>query len=348
MSWIVEDNPDVAEATAAPTQAKRSNAKRKKSAASLQTTQETSLSESTNEQNDTTEETKVLSKSQRKRARHQGAQNMTEEELNWSKISMFEVPDLPASNTKPISSKKANKKKADKSVKKGGKKSSDMGEIVAADYGMMDDWGWTAVSTEGMLMDDMEGFLGLEELDGVHVDFEGTDATGKTVVFKHDAKAASSKKGKNLKHSEPLSVADDDVYYDIDTFDEDVLMQQQENNTDVTMAEPDQQSITAPPKVEEEQLNSKAKKEKKEKPKKDTITEVKKKKENNDESNDDNETAETESKKSDGEAKKLTKKEKQRLKLEEFKAKKAEAKAAKASEKEVKKPYDPMEGVDTS
>ena len=82
-------------------------------------------------------------------------------------------------NTKPAAKKQANTKNNKKGGKKGGK-----GQIVAADYGKIDDWGWTPVQTEGIIMDDMDGFLCLEELDDVEVAYEGTEATGRTVIFK--------------------------------------------------------------------------------------------------------------------------------------------------------------------
>ncbi|KAF9086368.1 ATP-dependent RNA helicase [Mortierella sp. AM989] len=357
MSWIVQDS--LTAAVAASGQEKRSNAKRKKATTSRSAPNDTTLATDTNDSNnDTTEEKKELSKSQRKRARHQGTSSMTEEEENWSKISLFNVPDLPADKPDPIVSKSAIKKKGKTSnnkttatTKKGGNKSSSLGQIIAADYGKIDDWGWTPVSTDGMMMDDLEGFLCLEELDGVHVDYEGTDETGKTVVFKHDPKTAASKKGKSIKHSEPLSVDDSEVYYDIDTFDEDVLMQQKEqegvNDTDIIMEEPEQEALES---KEEKQANSKAAKEKKVKSKKTPTptTEEQTVGKDNDQEEGDSQKSDA-SEKTDGEPKKLTKKEKQRLKAEEFKAKRAEAKAAKAAleeQKETKKTYDPMEGVD--
>jgi ATP-dependent RNA helicase DDX24/MAK5 len=189
MSWIVQD------AAPAATPAKRSNAKRKKGSSIADTTEpHVEDTTATTTETDSKEEKKELSKSQRKRARHQGtaSTNMTEDEKNWAQISMMNVPDMPVvPEITPIA---AGKKKAANTTtkkqatantknKKGGKK-NDKGEIVVADYGKMDDWGWTPVQTEGMLMDDMDGFLCLEELDDVEVAYEGTEATGRTVIFK--------------------------------------------------------------------------------------------------------------------------------------------------------------------
>lgn len=200
MAWLVEDNPT-------PAPAKRSNAKRKKGSALNTSTKNPDTTSHDNDnmnnnsdgEQDTTEggddnTKKELSKSQRKRARHQAAsveKSMTEDEKNWNQVSLFDVPDLP-SNPEPVliskkAAKAANRNAAAAKGKKGGKGGKKLpggGEIVVADYGRMDDWGWTPVSTEGIMMDDMDGFLCLEELDGVEVAYEGSDLTGKTIVFK--------------------------------------------------------------------------------------------------------------------------------------------------------------------
>ncbi|KAF9177077.1 ATP-dependent RNA helicase [Haplosporangium sp. Z 767] len=370
MTWTVQDNPT-------PASAKRSNAKRKKSSDAnavqgkvehLDTVPTTN--DSKDDKNNTDADKKTLSKSQRKRARHQGSMDISEEEKNWSQVSLHNVPEMPAPEPILIAGKKKNKKQIEssnntsKKNKKGAKKSG-QGEIVVADYGNIDDWGWTPISTDGMLMDDMDGFLCLEELDNVEVAYEGTEETGRTVIFKHNAKAAAAKKGKNVKHSEPLHIDNGEVFYDIDTFDEDILLQQQQQtdqdqegqesapvDADAVMAEPEEKIVaeTKPLKAA-----AKAKKTKKDE------AQIKKGEESvsQDKSNaSDEEMAEvdpeiprnTSEEGKDGDApKKLSKKEKERLKVEEFKAKRAEAKAAKAAlkaQEEPKKPYDPMDGVD--
>ncbi|KAF9899705.1 ATP-dependent RNA helicase [Linnemannia zychae] len=377
MAWLVEDNPK-------PTPEKRSNAKRKKGSSAAPTTHDTiSHDDNTNNsdgEHDTTKgdnDKKELSKSQRKRARHQAdsVKSMTEDEKNWSQVSLFNVPDLP-SNPEPIliskkAAKNANRKAAAAKGKKGGKGGKKLpggGEIVVADYGRMDDWGWTPVSTEGIMMDDMDGFLCLEELDGVEVAYEGTETTGKTIVFKHDSKAAAAKKGKNVKHSEPLFVEDGEVFYDIDTFDEDVLMKQKQEGTqdadgDAVMTEAEGDSNDSKMDIDGEEskpVDKKAEtpvKEKKEKKQKKEVKEqqqpakVEAKEQKSSETVSGLEEAGAEEIKEGGEAapKKLSKKEKAALRAEEFKAKRAEAKAAKAAlkaEEEPKNVYDPMEGVD--
>ncbi|KAG0347983.1 ATP-dependent RNA helicase [Podila minutissima] len=348
MTWIVEDTP-------AEAPAKRSNAKRKKSSTTTTTTEpitEPTTTTPTPEANDNDDTKKELSKSQRKRARHQGKMGMSEEELAWNQVSLLAAPPMPAPQASPNGAPAAKGQKDNK--KKGGKKTP-QGEVVVADFNHIDDWGWTPVSTDGMIMDDMDGFLCLEELDDVEVSYEGTEATGRTVVFKHDAKVASAKKGKNVKHSEPLPVGDNEVFYDIDTFDEDVLLQQQQEegsgDQDVEMAEPEGEDTTMEvEKVEEVKPVKEKKKKEKEVVKKEVKVEEPKDTKSDDDVKDESKDEE-EAKGEEGEStKKMSKKEKAKLKLEQFKARQAEAKAAKAAlkaqEDEGKKPYDPMEGVD--
>ncbi|KAF9539305.1 ATP-dependent RNA helicase [Mortierella hygrophila] len=379
MAWLVEDNPT-------PAPAKRSNTKRKKGSVLNNSTKKTDTNSRDNDNNnsdgehDTTDggdkDTKnELSKSQRKRARHQAAsteKSMTEDEKSWNQVSLFDVPDLP-SNPEPVliskkAAKAANKKAAAKGKKggKGGKKLPGGGEIVIADYGRMDDWGWTPVSTEGIMMDDMDGFLCLEELDDVQVAYEGSDLTGKTIVFKHDAKSAAAKKGKNVRHSEPLFVENGEVFYDIDTFDEDTLIKQQQEGVqdtdgDAVMAEPedddnqmdidDEVKELIAKKAEAPVKEKKEKKEKKQKEVKEQSAKAEKKEQETATIASGLEGAAEEETKEGSEAapKKLSKKEKATLRAEEFKAKRAEAKAEKAAlkaEEEPKKVYNPMEGVD--
>ncbi|KAG0247931.1 ATP-dependent RNA helicase [Mortierella polycephala] len=382
MTWTVQENPT-------PAAAKRSNAKRKKStsANAVQEKEEHHLDTvpTTDDSKDdkiNTDADKALSKSQRKRARHQGSMDVSEAEKNWSQVSLHDVPEMPAPEPILIASKKKNKKQIGSSnnnnnknnkntnkKNKNGAKKSGLGEIVAADYGSIDDWGWTPVSTDGMLMDDMDGFVCLEELDNIEIAYEGTEETGRTVIFKHDAKVAAAKKGKNVKHSEPLHIDDSEVFYDIDTFDENVLLQQQQHkdqdqdqdqkgqedvpvDTDVVMAEPEEK-IEAETKPAKAAAKDKKTKKDKAQTKKEAESASQDKLSASDEEMADADPeipqSTSEEDKDDGAPKKLSKKEKERLKVEGFKAKRAEAKAAKAAlkaQEEPKKPYDPMDGVD--
>ncbi|KAI8363577.1 P-loop containing nucleoside triphosphate hydrolase protein [Mortierella sp. GBAus27b] len=252
---------------------------------------------------------------------------------------------MPKSNAVSTPKKNKGDKKTGAGNKKGGKKSA-QGEVVVADYGNLDDWGWTPINTEGVMMDDMEGFLGLEELDGVNIDFEGSEETGKTIVFKHNPKVAAAKKGKQLKHSQPLDVRAGEVYYDIDTFDEDEFERQKaqgdqdgEEAEDTVMADPeDDQSmdVDAPSEdvpVAKSPAKSKKTKERKSKETKDQAEDNEGEDQEGESGVEDeaDDTAETE----DGQSKKSSKKERQP---------KADLKA----QEEPKKSYDPMEGVDPS
>ncbi|KAF9578012.1 ATP-dependent RNA helicase, partial [Lunasporangiospora selenospora] len=318
-------------------------------------------------------EPRALSKTQRKRARHQqGSLTMTEEE-----VSLTSVPALPTVSKEVVPVKKGRKIEIPvKGKGKGAKgvKKSRMGKIVSADFNHVDDWGWTPVSTDGMHMDDMEGFLCLEELDGVDVAYEGTEETGRTVVFKHDPAVAAAKKDKSVKHSEPLEVKDDDVYYDIDTFDEGALAkQQQERPKKTTKGEDSQMSSNEEPKettemqIDTEEKDSSSKPAKKQPLKKQPLKEAaiskqkaSKKEPEVESDNEDDEESEAEEEEEEEEmadsnddaaSKKLTKRELGLLKLEKLKVKREAAKVAKAAKAELKaqqepvKAFDPMEGV---
>lgn len=164
-----------------------------------------------------------------------------------------------------------------------------------------------------------------------------------------------------MKHSEPLPVGDSEVFYDIDTFDEDVLLKQQQEGSgeqDVEMKGPESEdtSMEVEQKVEEpvKPVKEKKKKEKKEVAKKEEVKVVEEEKETKSDDTKEEIKEETEeaNKSEESATKKMSKKEKAALKLEQFKTRQAEIKAAKtalkAQEDEGKKPYDPMEGVDPS
>ncbi|KAF9910976.1 ATP-dependent RNA helicase [Lobosporangium transversale] len=415
MTWIVQDKASVketaispieisnsAQTSTAPSQ-KRSNAKRKKMASSAvqESSHDNNGPDDENGENSSiitgtaveqAEVKKEPSKSQRKRARHEIARPLNEDEKNWNRISLFDVPALPAASeidpiiNKPVasSSKKKNQhdqnktattniKKQDQPRKnskdlknKGSKKSKQGGQFVTADYGKLDDWGWTPVDTEGMFMDDTEGFLCLEELDGVEVDYQGTEETGRTIVFKHDPKKAAAGKGKSVRHSEPLNVGDNEIYYDIDTFDEDLLMHQKGQeiqNVDTAMNEPETEqhlktdsNLDVCSKPSKPESKAESVKEKKGQKKDANDPKAVEKETDGPIRTGQNGLADTSIAKNtehsgDEGQKKLDRKEKQRLKVEALKARQAAKKAAKATlkaQEEPKAPFDPMEGVDTS
>ncbi|KAG0232284.1 ATP-dependent RNA helicase [Actinomortierella wolfii] len=401
MTWIVADNP----------KPKRSNAKRKRGASEASAdAQKQAETENQQQKTEHTEESqdsavtvttlaeaglagekegesteKVLSKSQRKRARHikDKTSSLTEEEKSWAEISLHSLPPLPASDTPTVlpskSQKMANKNNQkqqqkqndaskNKNKQKGKKNKKDEGEVVPANFEQIDDWGWSTVDTEGMSMEDMEGFLCLEEIDGVDVEYVGTEETGRTVVFKQNTK--TKKKGQKVDHDAPLEVPEGEVYYDIDTFNEDVLMKQKEEEKkgdkkkQKISTDADSMEIDAPDAKEDKETQAPSKAAAKEKVTKNK-KEVEEANKTNTESEDmedvqmaqadaepkDNQEEQTEDGNQESE-KKLSKKERARKKLEAFLARKAAAKAEKAAlraqEEANKKPYDPLEGVDMS
>jgi len=178
-----------------------------------------------------------------------------------------------------------------------------------------------------------------------------------------------------LKHSEPLPVKEGEVYYDIDTFDDDTFLHQKgqepqlesmdedtimaghEDGQDMDVDEIPEESTVVEPATKNKKGKEKktTAKEKKGQTKKDTAPVTTQtegdKGDAQDESlvGDEQNASDTEA--TEKESKKSNKKERQRLKLEEFKARKAEAKAAKTAlkpQEEPKAPYDPMDGVDPS
>ncbi|KAF9971720.1 ATP-dependent RNA helicase [Actinomortierella ambigua] len=376
MTWIVADNP----------KPKRSNAKRKRTASEASTGAQTqgepqeqqqqpveangrdfrgstatvtTLAEAGlagDQEGDDESAVKALSKSQRKRARHQkDKSNLTQDEKSWAEVSLHSLPPLPASDTPTVlpskSQKMANKNKQNKAKKN----KKDEGEIVPANFEKIDDWGWSTVSTDGMSIEDMEGFLCLEEIDGVDVEYLGTEETGRTVVFKQNTK--TKKAGKKVDHDAPLEVPEGEIYYDIDTFDEDEFLKQkreeQQNGKKSEVNDTDAMEIDTPETKKDEEApetpkKAQKKKEKQAASKQEAISDDK---EESDASSEESEDKDGETKQTEDD-KKLSKKERAKKKLEEFKARKAAHKAEKAAlraqEEAIKKPYDPLEGVDLS
>ncbi|KAI7875570.1 P-loop containing nucleoside triphosphate hydrolase protein [Lichtheimia hyalospora FSU 10163] len=86
--------------------------------------------------------------------------------------------------------------------------------------GDIDSWDWNEVSTTTTPMaGDLGGFLCLEEIDDVAVDYEGDDQTGRVAKFKR-IKKEDRKAGKPAKPNEPMDIEEMKDFYDIDTFDD--------------------------------------------------------------------------------------------------------------------------------
>ncbi|CAO3586996.1 unnamed protein product [Absidia cylindrospora] len=99
---------------------------------------------------------------------------------------------------------------------------------------MVDDWDWNEVATpSNMFMgDDSTGFLCLEEISNVEVDYEGDDTIGKLVKFKRKKKA-DRKSGRKAQPMKPLEDIDMGDFYDVDTFSEEALLAQKRQGSTV-------------------------------------------------------------------------------------------------------------------
>ncbi|SAM00293.1 hypothetical protein [Absidia glauca] len=95
------------------------------------------------------------------------------------------------------------------------------------DLGQLDSWDWNEVTApSNMFMgDDSTGFLCLEEISDVEVDYEGDDRTGKVLKFKRKKKA-DRKAGSKAQPMQPLADIDMGEFYDLDTFSEEAYLAQ--------------------------------------------------------------------------------------------------------------------------
>lgn len=103
-------------------------------------------------------------------------------------------------NTKPVQKKNNNKKKVNfkanknkKTAKKAAKAATPKqplekgvdGVIEYEELGDIDSWDWTeSTGTDGFITDDAGGFLCLEEISDVEVEYEGDEKTGRVAKFK--------------------------------------------------------------------------------------------------------------------------------------------------------------------
>ncbi|KAI8341120.1 P-loop containing nucleoside triphosphate hydrolase protein [Chlamydoabsidia padenii] len=96
------------------------------------------------------------------------------------------------------------------------------------DLGQLDSWDWNEVTAPSNVFmgDDSTGFLCLEEISDVEVDYEGDDRTGKVLTFKRKKKA-DRKPGSKAQPTQPLADIDMGEFYDLDTFSEEAFLKQQ-------------------------------------------------------------------------------------------------------------------------
>ncbi|KAF1796250.1 P-loop containing nucleoside triphosphate hydrolase protein [Mucor lusitanicus] len=123
-------------------------------------------------------------------------------------------------NKKPLNKKPGNKKTANAAKKTEKLEEGVDGVIEYEDLGNIDSWDWNEASgTDMFLGDDAGGFLCLEEISDVEVEYEGDEVSGKVAKFKR-VKKQNRKGGKKAQPTAPLSVEETGTFYDVDTFDE--------------------------------------------------------------------------------------------------------------------------------
>ncbi|KAI8379899.1 P-loop containing nucleoside triphosphate hydrolase protein [Choanephora cucurbitarum] len=128
------------------------------------------------------------------------------------------------------------KQATNKVVKKQSKKQPQLekgvdGVIEYEELGDIDSWDWNESAGADVFMgDDVGGFLCLEEISDVEVEYEGDDTVGKVAKFRR-VKKTDRKKAKKAEPTAPLSVEETGQYYDIDTFDEELAAKQQPDSS---------------------------------------------------------------------------------------------------------------------
>ncbi|GBC06794.1 hypothetical protein RclHR1_07050002 [Rhizophagus clarus] len=170
-----------------------------------------------------------LSKKAAKRARRQ--KKKQEDRLNnvpeqeWRKISLLNPPPVPVQEKDDISivtSSNSKKRKRKNTVQEDN-------FIKENGFVELNSLEWSEVNCPDSIFmgDDLGGFLCLEEIDDIDVEYEDDKNTqGKTIKFKKvkSSKGLSSTKNKNLcaKPEEPLPEDESSKYYDLDTFNESI------------------------------------------------------------------------------------------------------------------------------
>ncbi|CAI2161477.1 7537_t:CDS:10 [Funneliformis geosporum] len=144
---------------------------------------------------------KKAAKRYRKREKRQNERINSAPEQKWRKISLSNPPQIIPAN-----------------------KEEDIIEAMPSDNKKK-----LAYPESIFMGDDLGGFLCLEEIDYVDVEYENNEETqGKTIKFKRvkrDKKSSSAKiKNSCAKPEEPLTKEESSNYYDLDTFDKNLLL----------------------------------------------------------------------------------------------------------------------------
>ncbi|ORZ17283.1 P-loop containing nucleoside triphosphate hydrolase protein [Absidia repens] len=158
------------------------------------------------------------------KAKKSNAKKVTE----TRKSNSFQVKDIKKAGAAAAASGSKHKKRSIEAV------DNNQDDNEYEDLGMVDDWDWNEVTTpSNMFMgDDSTGFLCLEEISDVEVDYEGDDTIGKLVKFKRKKKA-DRKSGRKAQPMKPLEDIDMGDFYDVDTFSEEALLAQKRQGSTV-------------------------------------------------------------------------------------------------------------------
>ncbi|KAI7898310.1 P-loop containing nucleoside triphosphate hydrolase protein [Cokeromyces recurvatus] len=172
-------------------------------------------------------------------------------------------------NTKPLKPNNNKKKvfKKNKSVNKQPKLEKGVsGEIEYEELGDIDSWDWNESVNDTFVSDELGGFLCLEEISDVEIEYEGDDATGKVAKFKR-IKKEDRKKGKKAEPTAPLSLEETKKYYDLDTFDEELATKEEgmtEENTSEEKTEEGEKNESTDNEIKENSITKEPAKDKQE------------------------------------------------------------------------------------
>ncbi|KAI9284564.1 P-loop containing nucleoside triphosphate hydrolase protein [Umbelopsis sp. AD052] len=141
---------------------------------------------------------------------------LSAEEEAWNRLSLGAPPPLP--QTLDPSADGSKRKRTKPNIE-------DVHEFA-----------WSEVQNPSSLLltsDDAGGFVCLEELSDVDVEYEGTEATGQIIKFKKSKATKSEQKLGPANPEKPLSIEETKEYYDLDTFNENIANTQKADGLDV-------------------------------------------------------------------------------------------------------------------
>ncbi|CAM0136998.1 ATP-dependent RNA helicase [Umbelopsis sp. WA50703] len=165
------------------------------------------------------------------------------DEEAWNKLSMEAPPPMPETIDLPVAGTKKRKR-------------------IKANVETIHDLDWSEVeqSSSALLTDDAGGFVCLEELSDIDVEYEGDDSTGKIIKFKKITPTKNAKgQKKDKKHrpanpEKPLTIEETKQYYDLDTFNEELAAKQVDELTESQAVIGDDMQLDEPVATNEEEL----------------------------------------------------------------------------------------------